>query len=74
MKQYTTKPTKFKTKHWVEINDDARKTYDKANQIKFKTSILNSSLCGYSDSYILLKGLYQSHHKQEIIQIIDIKN
>ena len=73
MRQYTTKPTKLKTKNWVKINDNARKTYDKANQIKFKTSILNSSLCGYTDSYILLKGLYQLHHKQEIIQIIEIK-
>ena len=42
--------TKFRTKNWVEINDDARGTY------KFKTSMLKSSLCDYSDAYILVKG------------------
>ena len=28
---------KFRTKNWVEINDDARGTYNKDSQIKFKT-------------------------------------
>ena len=30
-------PTKFVTKNWVEINDDAGGTYSKDSQIKFKT-------------------------------------
>ena len=30
-------PTKFRTKNWVEINDDARGTYNSNSQIKFKT-------------------------------------
>ena len=34
-------PTKFRTKNWIEINDDARGTY---------------SLCDYSDTYILVRG------------------
>ena len=33
-------PSKFRTKYWVEINDDSRGTYDNNNQIKFKTSML----------------------------------
>ena len=41
--------TKFKIKNWVEINDDPRGTYIKNSQLKFKTSMLNSSLCDYSD-------------------------
>ena len=49
-------PTKFRTKNWVEINDEERGTYNTNNQIKFKTSILMSSLCDYSDAYILAKG------------------
>ena len=49
-------PTKFKTKNWVEINDGSRGTYDEDNQIRFKTSMLSSSLCAYSDTYILVKG------------------
>ena len=36
---------KFRTKNWVEINDDARGTYNKDSQIKFKTWMLKSILC-----------------------------
>ena len=50
-------PTKFRKKNWVEINDDARGMYNTNIQIKFKTSMLKSSLCDYSDVYILLKEL-----------------
>ena len=35
----------------VEENDDPCRTYNKCKQIKFKTAMLRSSLCGYSDSY-----------------------
>ena len=49
-------PTRFKTKNWVEINDGSQGTYDEDNQIRFKTSMLRSSLCAYSDTYILVKG------------------
>ena len=50
-------PTKFKTKNWVEINDDACQTYNTDSQIKFKDSMLRSSLCDYSDAYILVKRI-----------------
>ena len=50
-------PTKFNTKNWVEINDESRRTYNTNSQIIFKTSMLRSSLCGYSDSHILVKGI-----------------
>ena len=49
-------PSKFKTKNWVEINDESRRTYNVNSQIKFKTTMLKSSLCDYSDTYILVKG------------------
>ena len=49
-------PSKFRTKNWVEINDESRGTYAVYKQIKFKTSMLRSSLCDYSDAYILVKG------------------
>ena len=48
-------PSKFKTKNWVEVNDESRGTYNVNSQIKFKTSMLKSSLCYYSDAYILVK-------------------
>ena len=49
-------PSKFRTKSWVEINYESRGTYSVNRQINFKTSMLRSSLCDYSDAYILVKG------------------
>ena len=43
-------PPKFRTRNWVEINDEARDTYYPNKQIKFKTSVLRSSLCDYGDA------------------------
>ena len=48
-------PSKFRTRNWVEINDESRGTYT-SNDIKFKTTILRSNLCDYTDAYILVKG------------------
>ena len=48
-------PSKFRTKNWVEINDESRGTYIVNSQIKFKTTMLKSSLCDYSDAHILVK-------------------
>ena len=48
-------PLIFRTKNWVEINDESRGTYNVNSQIKFKTTMLKSSLCDYSDAYILVK-------------------
>ena len=47
------KLSKFRTRNRV---DEAKVTYSHNEQIKFKISILRSSLCDYSDSYILAKG------------------
>ena len=48
------RPTKFKTKDCVEINDDTRGMYNTNSQFEFKTSMLKSGLCDYSDTYILV--------------------
>ena len=50
------KPSKFRTKNWVELNDDIRGACSPNKQIRFKTAMLRSSLCDYSDAYILVKG------------------
>ena len=47
-------PSKFRTINWVEIIDESRGTCVN-KQIKFKTTMLRSSLCDYSDAYILVK-------------------
>ena len=49
-------PSRFRARSWVWINDKSRGTYSVNRQINFKTSKLRSSLCDYSDAYILVKG------------------
>ena len=49
-------PSKFRTRNWVEINDGSKGAYNVGSQIKFKTTMLKSSLCDYSNVYILVKG------------------
>ena len=49
-------PSKFRTRNWFEINDESREVYNGNSQIKFKTTMLKSSLCDCSDAYILVKG------------------
>ena len=46
-------PSRYRTKNWFKINDNSRGTYSTDSQIKFKTSMLKSSLCDNSDAYIL---------------------
>ena len=46
--------SKFRTRNWVEINDDVRGVYSPNKQIRFKTSMLRSSLCDYNDAYIIV--------------------
>ena len=50
------KQCKFKTKNWTEINNESRGTYNEDNQIRFKISMLRSSLCDYSNAYKFVKG------------------
>ena len=39
------KPSKFRTRNWVERNDDVRGAYSPKKQIRFKTLMPRSSLC-----------------------------
>ena len=48
--------SRFRTKNWVEMNDDSCGTYNTNGQIKFKNSMLKSNFCDYSDAYIVVKG------------------
>ena len=53
---YTTnQPSKFRTRKWVEINDEAKGKYDNTN-IRFITFMTRSNLCDYSDAYIPFNG------------------
>ena len=52
--------SKFRTKNWIEMNDQPRGIYNTNSDIKFKTAMLKSSSCDYSDAYILVKGNIKS--------------
>ena len=49
-------PFKFRIKDWLQINNESRGGYTIGSDIKFKTTMLRSSLCDYGDVYILVKG------------------
>ena len=42
------KPSKFRTRNCVEVNEEARGAYSPNKQIRLKTPILRSSLCDYT--------------------------
>ena len=48
--------SKFRTKNWIETNDQSRVVYNTSSDIRFRTTMLKSSLCDYSDAYIIVKG------------------
>ena len=50
---------RFINKKWIEVHDQSSNAEDKykpSKQIRFKTSMLRSDLCDYSDAYIVVKG------------------
>ena len=47
--------SKFVTKEYVRVNSLSN-TYNENKSIRFKTPMLRSHLCDYSDAYILVKG------------------
>ena len=47
--------SKFVTRQYVKVNS-LLNTYNENKSIRFKTPMLRSSLCDYSDAYILVKG------------------
>ena len=50
------KTQNLQQKKWYVIDSESKVNYSHENQIKFLTSSLESSLCDYSDAYILVTG------------------
>ena len=48
--------SKFGTRVWYIIDSESKSNYSQENPIKFLTRSLESSLCNYSDAYILVTG------------------
>ena len=49
------KLSKFVTREYVRVSSLSN-TYNENKSIRFKTPMLRSNLCDYSDAYILVKG------------------
>ena len=50
------KVPRFITKKWIEVHDQPGETYNTNKQMRFKTLMLRSDLCDFSDTYIFVKG------------------
>ena len=49
--------SKFVTEKWVEVNHLSSSQYSANKNIRFKTPMLRSDLCDYSDAYIVVTGI-----------------
>ena len=47
---------KFATKKWYAVDSESKGNYSHPDPIKFLTKSIESSLCDYSDAYILVTG------------------
>ena len=54
-KEMSEKLSKFVNREYVRVNSLSN-TYNENKSIRFKTPMLRSNLCDYSDAYILVKG------------------
>ena len=67
---------RFITEKWLEVHDQSgsAKNRDKpSKQMRFKTSMLRSDLCDFSDAYIVVKGAI-TLTKTDGRGFIDIRN
>ena len=47
---------KCETKKWCVIDSESKSAYSHKNRIKFLKAFFESSLCDYSDAYVLVAG------------------
>ena len=47
---------KFVTRKWKIVNDQSNANYYVGNKIIYKTEVLKSNLCDYSNAHILVRG------------------
>ena len=65
---------KFITKIRIKVHDQSRGSYNIDKQIRFKTSMLQSDLCDYSDAYIVVKGTITVQTENNIYLKMLLKN
>ena len=67
------KLSKFVTREYVRVNSLSN-TYNENKSIRFKTPILRSDLCDYTDAYILINGTITVTAAEGANNIRDKKN
>ena len=60
--------SKFRPRNWFETNDESKGGYDNSN-IRFKTFMIRSNLCDYSDAYIIIKGTIRTVPNTAAVQV-----
>ena len=68
--------SKFVTTQYVKVNS-LLNTYNENKSIRFKTPMLRSSLCDYSDAYILVNGtitVIGNHPRDRQNRLLILKN
>ena len=48
---------RFVAKKWIEVYDQSGGNHNVNKEIGIKTSMLRSGLCGFSNAYIVVKGI-----------------
>ena len=59
---------------WIEVHDQSgtnENRYTPSKQIRFKTSVLRSNLCDFSNAYIIVKGTITVKQGVKIVEKID---
>ena len=47
---------RFNTRNWIEVHNQSAGTCNISKQVRFKTTMLESDPCDYSDNYFVVKG------------------
>ena len=62
--------SKFATKKWCIIDSESKGNYSHENPIRFLTNSIESSLCDYSDAYILVRRNITATHNNAATEVI----
>ena len=60
--------SKFVTTKQIKVNDLSNGKYSVCKNLRFKTPILTSNLCNYSDVYIVVKGTITVEGIMQVIE------
>ena len=62
--------SKFSTKKWYIIDSESNGNYSQNDELKFLTRSIESSLCDYSEAYILVTGNITAASNNAATQVV----